>query len=586
MLVAVKNIGEILEKSNQRIEDATEGKILILNINTSSNDFKITIEDYNPNKINSYLFKKRSSKGNTSVPFVPIGENQKSFNNIQKSFDKIRRWISKAVKEIEKDTSKIEKALQILTKKKTKILKELWDKLSEYSKKEIKFITFKINGKYPGDIVVLQEFYKQNAEQKVLKTSTKNKTCSICGEIKDEVSARTFVYQFDTDDKPGFISEFNKKNFWKNIPVCKECRKYLETSRKFIDTNLKFQFAARLSYQIIPDVLVKDLSLLEKVLHILKDTKKNVSLSDRVVRRITEDENDILYLLKDFDNRISFNLLFMESSNSAERILLNVEEVLPSRLKEIFDAKEIVDSLFNNEREYEKFTFGKIRNFFSTTDTEKKDYDLDRYFLEIVDAVFKDKKLSFPFLTKFFMNIISKKFMAISDNDETSDWKFRNAVKDAMMCVSFFENLKLINFKEEAMEGSIFDAIFNKYGKSLNTPEKRGIFLLGALTQMLLQVQYNTRGSKPFLKKLKNLKMDEADIKSLLPEIHNKFEEYDAFDKGKKLIAQEISNYLLSAGDNWKMSVDEINYYFACGMSLANDVKNIVYNKDEGKGDE
>ncbi len=127
------------------------------------------------------------------------------------------------------------------------------------------------------------------------------------------------------------------------------------------------------------------------------------------------------------------------------------------------------------------------------------------------------------------------------------------------------------------MEQNIFDEVFNKY-KLLNTPEKRGIFLLGVLTQMLLNKQYSERGSKPFMKKLKSLKMDEKDIKALLSEVHNKLEEYDAFDKGKRLIAQEASKYLLQAGDSWKMPVDEINFYFACGMNMNDEIAKVVYN--------
>jgi CRISPR-associated protein Csh1 len=31
------------------------------------------------------------------------------------------------------------------------------------------------------------------------------------------------------------------------------------------------------------------------------------------------------------------------------------------------------------------------------------------------------------------------------------------------------------------------------------------------------------------------------------------------------------------AGDNWGMSVDEMNFYFACGMNLVQEVADIVY---------
>jgi len=79
--------------------------------------------------------------------------------------------------------------------------------------------------------------------------------------------------------------------------------------------------------------------------------------------------------------------------------------------------------------------------------------------------------------------------------------------------------------------------------------------------------------------------MNEKDIKALLPQIQNKFEDYDAFDKGKRIIAKEAAKYLLNAGEDWKMSVEEINYYFCCGMNLADEVAQIVYEHKEESSD-
>jgi CRISPR-associated protein Csh1 len=198
---------------------------------------------------------------------------------------------------------------------------------------------------------------------------------------------------------------------------------------------------------------------------------------------------------------------------------------------------------------------------------------LDKYFLEIVDAVFLGKKIDFSFLAKFYMQVIRREF--------ANDGYYLFRINDAMMCTSFFEKLQLIDFEEVHMEKSSFEEFFTKYGKSFSKPERRGIFLLGILTQMLLNKQYTERSSKPFMKKLKNLKMNEIDIKGLLAEVQNKLEEYDSFDKGKRQIAEEASKYLLEAGDNWKMSVDEINYYFACGLNLADKIAEIVYAKQK-----
>jgi CRISPR-associated protein Csh1 len=79
--------------------------------------------------------------------------------------------------------------------------------------------------------------------------------------------------------------------------------------------------------------------------------------------------------------------------------------------------------------------------------------------------------------------------------------------------------------------------------------------------------------------------MDEKDFKGLIPKIQNKLYEYDAFDKGKQKLAEEASYYLLTAGDNWKMSIDEMNFYFATGMNLINDITKIIYPEKKSSGE-
>ena len=130
------------------------------------------------------------------------------------------------------------------------------------------------------------------------------------------------------------------------------------------------------------------------------------------------------------------------------------------------------------------------------------------------------------------------------------------------------------------MEQIKFDKLFNKLGNALNSPAKRGIFLLGALTQMLLNIQGQERGSTPFFKNLKGLKMNEEDIKGLLPKVINKLMEYDRFDSGKKEIAEEIVKNLLSQ-EKFGLSIDEINFYFASGMAISKEVADIVYENEE-----
>jgi len=568
MLSSVIKIGDLVGNIKKKID----GYLLAIVLDEDNLFRDVEIEQFQIEKISRYLYKERESKGNKPAPIAPV-----NIKEPEKTFKKIKSWIDACIKipDLTDNEKKLIKSIaSAFEKENQKIIDSLKSKTTELSKKEGKFLTTKLNNgqKYIGDYEVFQRAYKHLSLQKIQKSSAENKACSICGEIKDNVSARTFVYNFDTDDKPGFISEFNKQNFWKNIPVCQECRELLKKGREFIDSKLTFKFYG-LKYQLIPKTLLNEDEIIREVIDILSDTHKTISLKERTVKRLTNDENEILEYLSEKGDVISLNFLFLQTKQSAERILLLIEDVLPSRIRNIFEAKEIVDKVYG-----EKFNFGKIRTFFSKSDDERKNSDLDKYFLEVIDSVFKGKKADFSFLTKFFMQPIRKEFVTDS---------YLPRIKDAMMCTSFFEKLGLINFEEEeVMEKSIFEEIFAKYGKSLNTSAKRGIFLLGVLTQMLLNKQNSVRSSKPFMKKLKSLKMDEKDIKSLLPEIQNKLEEYDAFDKGKRIIAQEASKYLLEAGENWKMSIDEINFYFSCGMNLFEEVAHVVYNKGEVSKDE
>lgn len=120
----------------------------------------------------------------------------------------------------------------------------------------------------------------------------------------------------------------------------------------------------------------------------------------------------------------------------------------------------------------------------------------------------------------------------------------------------------------------------------MQSPLKRGLFLLGVLTELLLRVQYQNLGNDPFRKTLKGLKMQEKDFKGLLPKVQNKLSEYESYDKGKQAIAKEVSKYLLATGDDWNMSIDEMNFYFAAGMNLADEITKIVYPEKEEETDE
>ncbi len=611
MLSAVKKIGEFAIETNINATDDKprnkEEKVIFINLlQPNPLQFEIEIEDFDKSKSNLYLWDENTKKGNSSLPFCRTIDPAHSLES------KIEIWFKNFLRE----NTNFEKReiLENFLANLDKVRTELNNKVKDFNTSKINyFLGLKISGEYAGNYDEIKEFWNKSREVK----DWYNGTCSVCSE-ETLVTARTGAFQFDTDDKPGFIAGgFNKNFSWRNIPVCKDCRDKLISGKRFIENSLQFRFYG-LTYWLIPNFFIGHKETIEDVLKILSDKSRirNITLEklkyvtdeeERIKRMmenivnenndnllfnsllLTNDENEPFHYLKGQKDILAVNLMFIRKMQGAERILLLIEDILPSRLRIIYEKKNDVEAKFNEflfannkldnlegkkniwENYNKSFNFGKIRTFFSKSDEGKSNNDLDKYFLEITDAVFKGKTIDRNFLFKFFMNTISKAFV--------KDEHFRYRVTDAMMVNCFLENLGLINYSKGVyMETSSFKEIFEGYGNSLNTPTKRGIFLLGALTQMLLNIQYQMRGSASFMKKLKGLRMDEKDIRGLLPEVQNKFIEYDRFDSGKRELANIISDLFLQSGDSWKLSVDEINFYFACGMNLYDKVSNFLYN--------
>ncbi len=580
MLEAVKELGELVLEREEKdiltslIEDpnikGTYNNVCAIRFRKEGNNLEyidVEREEYKKDYILKYLYRKGSANGPDFSPTAKLTEPEKTFPI------KILGWFNKILKEKNiKDEERLflGSIQEELEENREDIISKIEKIRKEIPRKEKIFITIKIeeNGEeyYPGDYKIFRRLLQENVEKKGLKIFSEDKVCSICKEKKNIVIGNASVYTFYTLDKPGFIiGGFKKKFAWKNFPVCLDCKRALEEGKRFIAQKLKFSFAG-INYQLIPRFIFTKEDI-EDIIDIFTDSSKMVSLKKEVKRAYLADENEILDILSEFKDILTLNFLFIKEikeQQSAEKILLLIEDIFPSRLRTIFLAKEYVDRLFE-----ENFTFKTVRNFFSKSDPNKGAYDLDKYFLELVDSIFKGRTIEKNFIMNFLMKRIRDRFI--------KDEYLATCIREALMIVVFLEKLNLLEMEVKDMETKMFDELFERYKPTFEAPAKKGLFLLGALTEMLLRKQYNERGSKPFMKELKSLKMSQKDFIGLLPKVQNKFEEYNAFDKGKRLIAEGISYYLLLAGDNWEMSIDEMNFYFSCGMNLVRDVANIVY---------
>jgi len=602
LIEAVKEIGEYsLEKAGTRLEDPTDiviedpdsngtyKHILGIRVNKNENGFGyagIELEEYSKSKIKQYLYKQGAARGTDLTPTGRVTEIDKTFKN------KILLWFTSITKENQivfiDDELEFLKGLNDCIKSNSEaILSDLNIKYNGLDKKNQSIITLLIyspDKKYIGDFPVFRRILLENTSngyyQKYGKESkSTNRVCSVCRKKSEEVFGFVGTYEFYTVDKPGFVSGgFDQSLAWKNFPVCLKCALTLEEGKKYILENSKFRFYG-FDYYVIPKLFHQDNR--NDIFRILEDFKgKDPKFEKKYIRLLDNDEEEILSKLAEQDNFFNNNLLIYQKDNSAFRILLYIEDILPSRLRTLFQAKEKVDkqSIFKDyilkDEKTMEFNFGNIFSFFP----KSKEQDLSSYFLEITNKIFTNKKIDYSFLMWGIIKKIRREFQ-----DETKPTKYLT-LKGFQLLI-YLNELELLdnlnggkNMNEKNITNLLqgtnlqleekVNTLFKEFSDFFNKDSKKAIFLEGVLTQYLLNIQYNDRKATPFRVKLQGLKLDEKHIKKLLPEIQNKLEEYGKnYYKDLEFL---IGKYMVQSGEGWKMSNDEISFYFVLGMNLSN----------------
>jgi len=190
-----------------------------------------------------------------------------------------------------------------------------------------------------------------------------------------------------------------------------------------------------------------------------------------------------------------------------------------------------------------------------------------------VDRTFRAAPVPETYLIPFLMAQIRHDAVTPDRRDQG---QYRFTIQDALATLMF---VQLTTQKEVPMSDQAPATLEEFLGSlpTLNSDLKKGLFLLGALTERLLRVQGQERGSAPFWKALKSLKMNATDLHGLLPKVRNKLEEYDRFGPGERTLFEKASAYLAQVPTPWKLSIDELNFFFALGMGMFPKIAVYIY---------
>lgn len=527
----------------------------------------IELEEFSMDKLDLYLYSKGTSRGGDNTPTSIVSKPDDPLDKLIKPIKKV-------------DDINFKKLQNYFNEKDNydEVNNELIEMMSKDSK-EGYITTIVINGKWIGEIDSIKEkIINTNNESYYYKSSigtskAENKVCYCCQKEKKSIYGYVNTYNFYTVDKQGFVSGgFNQNDAWKNYPVCSECADILDKGRNYLESKFLDKFSG-MTYMVVPKSIFDltnegELENFEEFLEELEE-KNKISLGKEKKDELFYQEEISFEVMSESGNNIHYNIMFYEKSNNAFKILLNIEDVLPSRLRRIFDIKKIIEErevyrYLKSKNDFIdlKFTFGTLREFFGSND--------NKYFLDLINSIFVNKPISYSFLLTSFLKTIYNNFNEDKSNYYTS--------RNSFLALEVLDKLNLLKGKKEGViiemierteKNSIYLDFIESHQETFDTDLKRAVFFEGVLVQKLLNLP--EQKSKAFYARLNSLKMNEKILKRVYVEAINKLSEYKKkyfYNELEKL----ISIYLTSSNFN-SMTNDEMSYYFVLGMNLAGSFK-------------
>lgn len=406
-----------------------------------------------------------------------------------------------------------------------------------------------------------------------------NSICSVCLNKKIELHGFASPYKYYTVDKRGFASNFFKQECsWKNYPICPECGTLLENGAKYIANNLKRYFYGK-SYYLIPRLVVENDKELNKVLNMLNEYNITYRQADKNL------EDYFFKYISDKENYFNLDLLFFEedSTTKAIKIKLMIEEIFPSRFRKIFceipsmiNQNNIYKEAYRNKKnepEDLSFNFGVLKDYF------------DNNFYDLIHKIFLGMSVSPAYVYENIMEVIRENYKR-----STSGYWFNNlGILKAVMALEYLQKLGIIqtdkNYQFEVkMEQlteikSSYDIeklnIFITENKGLfDSDYKVGLFSLGMLVRVVMDIQNVNLSNTPFEKVLRGLNLNYELLTRIYTEAIAKISQYlDFYAYGN--LKGFVNEYFVRTSHQLKtIPNSEISFYFTAGLEMGNKFKN------------
>lgn len=427
---------------------------------------------------------------------------------------------------------------------------------------------------------VVREYLEAQAlEDYALRSSTKKRmagqgTCAVCGTSDSDVYGNFSEIATYNIDKPGFIAGgFDYAQTVNNLPVCTTCILDLLGGKTYAENNLDF-YLGGLRYWALPDstdpdayrFLLDDLVRTENR-QTLGHGSKNIAASEYDIHGIVANRAED----GKTQDPVTLSLFFYESSQASWRIISEVRRILPSRISNLYDAKEAIEGMVElqlSKRDRENgFTFD-LRTVRPFTD-HPRNSEINREFLRYIEALFNAEELN---RHRVLRGICRSILDAHKDAArEGAPWPVFYRTRDAWATYQFLLMTDTIS-KEETMTQPLqgtdgYTSFMNEHPEFFGRPERRAAFLTGCYVGSVLYAQRKARGSEPFVKKFLGQKLDKDRLMRLYNEGKEKLVHYEGGGLVHKL-EPLIAETWVDAQPNWALDDEETTFAFNLGWTL------------------
>ncbi len=607
MLEAIKHVGELQRSGagselDTLVEDLAGKKnyshMLLITFEVKgglvTRYLETGLEEISSSHKQQYLYRRGASMGADVTPTSLITEPEKTIHT------RLDGWIRKNADGSEDPF--LSGLAAAYHEAHDRIVKDVLELYQERSDRKGYGLTLLFNDdgtvRYIGDYENFQAFIIQKAAAPGT-VQRENHVCSICGNVKsvvygDIVPGKTL--KFYTLDKPGYIaSGFREEDSWKNFPVCQDCAMDLEAGTTYVNQHLNYKLGGT-QYYLIPKLVIDNKAVLEHVLDAFRNYERTLaSTSNDGSEKATsqekfeatrkaekESERFAIRTMGEQSPAVSFDLLFYDKPQVGTfKILQHIQDVAPGRAALIADAmaasdrppifRAVLPPVDKGMRRDIYFSFWQLAQFFKKPDS-KTDQTWKQEYLAVVADIFTGAPVGKDYILHQIMQKLHDELLDDVYNNQGKTFSFEEWTLRAFNTLLFLQKCDVIltNYEEvgDMNEPTEVAAQLFEGNNVVDTPARKAIFLTGVLTQHLLSIQWQERGSKPFFKELRGLRLKEQDVKGLFPKIINKLEEYDKNYYAK--LEQEAAAQFAEAGDHWDLTIDEINFVFSLGMTLAN----------------